>query len=125
MHFTLHKRLGTIDMLVHAVADSNLGDRRGNAALMDGIFKSEEAVVLHLLEDWRMAVDTRNRAGQTAALFAALFGRTQLVDWLAARGADFAVAAGQTPRKLALQQGKAALAQHIIELVATKPVVPH
>lgn len=120
-------RLDTVDMLLRAGADPNLGDRRGNTALMGAIFKGEEAVVLRLLEDRRTAVDTRNRAGQTAAMFAALFGRTQLIDRLAARGADLeaADAAGQTPQKLALQQGNAALAQHITELVATRPLVPH
>lgn len=119
--------LDTVDLLLRAGADPNIGDRRGNTALMGAIFKGEETIVLRLLEDRRTAVDTRNHAGQTAAMFAALFGRTQLIDRLAARGADLeaADAAGQTPQKLALQQGNAALAQHITELVATRPLVPH
>lgn len=113
-------RLDTVDALLRAGADPNLGDRRGNTALMGAIFKGEEAIVLRLLEEQRTAVDTRNRAGQTAAMFAALFGKQRIIDGLAARGADLAAAdaAGQTPQKLALQQGNTTLAQHIGELAA-------
>lgn len=113
-------KLDTVDALLRAGANPNLGDRRGNTALMGAIFKGEEAIVLRLLDDPRTAVDTRNRGGQTAAMFAALFGKQSIIDKLAARGADLAAvdAAGQTPQKLAAQQGNAALAQHIGELAA-------
>jgi hypothetical protein len=73
-----------------------------------------------LLDDSRTSVNLRNGAGQTAAMFAALFGKQGVIEKLAARGADLTVAdaAGQTAQKLALQQGNAALAQHIGELAA-------
>ncbi|HSX60865.1 MAG TPA: ankyrin repeat domain-containing protein [Tahibacter sp.] len=114
----------TVDALLRAGADPNVGDRRGNTALMGAIFKGEEAIVLRLLDDARTQVDARNRAGQTAAMFAALFGKQSVIDRLAARGADLgaADAAGQTPQKLAQQQGNAALAQHIAELAAKADV---
>lgn len=113
-----HGKLDTVDALLRAGANPNLGDKRGNTALMGAIFKGEETIVLRLLDEPRTAVDTRNRAGQTAAMFAALFGKQSVIDRLAARGADLDAvdAAGQTPQKLALQQGNAALAQHIAEL---------
>ncbi|MBL8299657.1 MAG: ankyrin repeat domain-containing protein [Rhodanobacteraceae bacterium] len=119
-------RLDTVDTLLRAGANPDLGDGRGNTALMGAIFKGEEAVALRLLADPRTTVDARNRAGQTAAMFAALFGRQRLIDELAARGADLgaADAAGMTPLKLAQQQGNAALAQRIGELAQTAVASP-
>ncbi len=113
-------KLDTVDVLLRAGADPNLGDKRGNTALMGAIFKGEEAIVLRLLDDSRTSVNLRNGAGQTAAMFAALFGKQGVIEKLAARGADLTVAdaAGQTAQKLALQQGNTALAQHIGELAA-------
>lgn len=111
-------RLATVDALLRAGADPNRGDARGNTALMGAIFKGEETVVLRLLDDPRTAVDARNGAGQTAAMFAALFGKRSVIEKLAARGADLGLAdaAGQTAQKLALQQGDATLAARIAEL---------
>lgn len=113
-------RLDTADALLEAGADPNLGDRRGNTALMGAIFKGEEAIVQRLLADPRTRVDTRNGAGQTAAMFAALFGKRSVIERLAARGADFSVAdaAGQTAQKLALQQGNNELAAYLQQLSA-------
>lgn len=111
-------RAASVDALLAAGADPNVGDKRGNTALMGAIFKGEEAIVLRLLREPRTAVDARNAAGQTAAMFAALFGKGAVIDALAARGADFSVAdaAGQTAQKLALQQGNERLAARIGEL---------
>lgn len=111
-------RLHTADALLKAGADPNLGDRRGNTALMGAIFKGEEALVQRLLADARTRVDTRNGAGQTAAMFAALFGKRSVIEQLAARGADFSLAdaAGQTAQKLALQQGNSELAAYLQQL---------
>ncbi|TDR41143.1 hypothetical protein DFR29_11155 [Tahibacter aquaticus] len=111
-------RLDTADTLLKAGADPNLGDRRGNTALMGAIFKGEESLVQRLLADPRTRVDARNGAGQTAAMFAALFGKRSVIEQLAARGADFALAdaAGQTAQKLALQQGNGELAAYLQQL---------
>lgn len=113
-------RLATVDALLRAGADPNRGDQRGNTALMGAIFKGEEAIVQRLLADPRTAVDVRNGAGQTAAMFAALFGKRVLIEQLAARGADFGLAdaAGQTAQKLAQQQGNAELAEYLGRLAA-------
>lgn len=110
-----HGRGSSVDALLAAGADPNIGDRRGNTALMGAIFKGEEAIVLRLLREPRTAIDARNAAGQTAAMFAALFGKDAVIDALAARGADFSLAdaAGQTAQKLALQQGNVVLADKI------------
>ena len=119
-------RLDTVETLLRAGANPNLGDKRGNTALMGAIFKSEETIALRLIDDARTAVDTRNRAGQTAAMFAAIFGQQNLIDRLAARGADLGAtdAAGQTPQGLAQQQGNSSLARHIAELAAARPAAP-
>lgn len=108
--------------LLAAGADPNLGDKRGNTALMGAIFKGEEAIALRLIAEPRVDVDARNGAGQTAAMFAALFGRPAVVDALALRGADFkrADAAGQTAEALARQQGNDVLAARIAALVAQR-----
>lgn len=113
-------RLATVDALLRAGADPNRGDKRGNTALMGAIFKGEEAIVQRLLADPRTAVDTRNGAGQTAAMFAALFGKRAVIEQLSARGADFSLAdaAGQTAQKLARQQGNAELADYLGGLAA-------
>jgi uncharacterized protein len=111
-------RVATVDALLKAGADPNRGDRRGNTALMGAIFKGEVTVVQRLLDEPRVNVDIRNGAGQTAAMFAALFGKAELVEQLAARGADFSLsdAAGQNAQQLALQQGNGDLAERIAEL---------
>lgn len=113
-------RAETVDALLAAGADPDVGDKRGNTALMGAIFKGEEAIARKLLADPRTNADARNKAGQTAAMFAALFGKDSLVDALAARGADFAAAdaAGQTPHGLALQQGNQVLARKIEALMS-------
>lgn len=108
----------TVAALLKAGADPNIGDKRGNTALMGAIFKNEPAVIETLLAEPRTQVNARNGAGQTAAMFAALFGKQELLEKLAARGADLklADAAGQTAQRLAQQQGNAALALRIEEL---------
>lgn len=115
--------LATVDALLRAGADPNRGDKRGNTALMGAIFKGEESIAQRLLADPRTAPDQRNGAGQTAAMFAALFGKRRVIEQLSARGADFALAdaAGQTAQKLAQQQGNAELADYLGGLAARAP----
>lgn len=108
----------TVAALLKAGADPNVGDKRGNTALMGAIFKNEPGVIETLLAEPRTQVNARNGAQQTAAMFAALFGKQELLEKLAARGADLTLAdaAGQTAAQLAQQQGNAALALRIVEL---------
>jgi len=113
-------RAAAVEALLAAGADPNAANRYGMTPQHGAIFKGEEAIALKLLADPRTNPDARNGAGQTAAMFAALFGKAALIDALAARGADFAAsdAAGQTAHGLAAQQGNAALAERIATLAS-------
>lgn len=113
-----HGKADLVDALLTAGADPNLVDARGNTALMGALFKGEAEVVRRLLRDPRTDVNLRNGAGQTAAMFAALFGRSDALEALVARGADLALAdaSGQTARSLALRQGNSALAARMAQL---------
>jgi ankyrin repeat protein len=57
-------------------------------------------------------VNARNKAGQTALMMAALFGRTAQIDMLLAAGADRAIAdaTGSTAASVAAAQGNDRLA---------------
>ncbi len=70
-------------------------------------FKGETGVAERRLLAERCDVNAANGAGQTALTMGALFGRTEIVKLLMARGADPAVkdAAGNTAAGLAKQQG--------------------
>ena len=74
-------------------------------------FKGHDAVAAYLLT-LDCDVDTRNRAGQTALMMAALFGRAAQVEMLLAAGADPEIAdrAGNTALGLARQQGNEIMA---------------
>ncbi len=107
-----------LDALLEAGADPNAADGRGNTPLMGALFKGETAAAERLLAEPRTDVNARNGAGQTAAMFAALFGRESLIDGLAERGADFRAtdARGANAESLVRQQGNAALAERIAAL---------
>ncbi|MCA6897505.1 ankyrin repeat domain-containing protein, partial [Pseudomonas aeruginosa] len=60
---------------------------RGNTALMGAIFKGEVRIARRLIGA-QCSLDQRNGAGQTAAIYAALFEREELLQALSARGAD-------------------------------------
>lgn len=110
-----------VDALLLAGADPNAGDGvRGNTALMGAIFKGDEATAKRIIDAPGADVNAKNKAGQTAAMFAALFGRSAILDALSARGADLDAmdAGGYTAENLALQQGNQVLAQRIAELRA-------
>jgi len=62
-------------------------DKRGNTALMGAIFKGELKIAQRLLAT-DCNPDQRNGAGQTAAMYAGLFKRVELLDELKAKGAD-------------------------------------
>jgi len=57
---------------------------------MGAIFKGELGIAKRLMQA-DCAPDQRNNAGQTAAMYAALFQRTDVLNELAARGADFSL----------------------------------
>jgi len=110
-----HGHIDALNLLLQAGADRNVGDNRGNTALMGATFRGEEQIARALLAHPRTDPDARNNAGQNAAMFAALFGRAAALDALASRGTDLGAAdpSGQTPESLARQQGNEALAGSI------------
>jgi hypothetical protein len=73
--------------LLAAGADACAQDQRGNTALMGAIFKGEVQIARTLLAA-NCSPDQRNGAGQTAAMYAGLFHRVELLDALKAKGAD-------------------------------------
>jgi len=76
-------------------------DRRGNAALLGAIFKGEVGIARQLMAA-ACTTHQRNHAGQTPAMFAALFQRTGILQALKALGADMQAreAAGNTVQAL-------------------------
>ncbi len=97
-----HGHLEAVEQLLAAGADACAQDKRGNTALMGAIFKGELRIARRLL-DTECNPDQPNVAGQTAAMYAALFQRKEMLDALKARGADLnaADAVGNTPQTLA------------------------
>lgn len=108
-------RIETLDRLLSLGADPNAPDQRGNNPLMGAVFRGDEAAAARLLADPRTDVNARNHAGQTAAMFAAMFNRTAILDRLLAHGADLSLTAanGLDAEQLARQQGNTGLADSI------------
>ncbi|TVV76146.1 ankyrin repeat domain-containing protein [Sphingomonas solaris] len=99
--------LDTVNALIAAKADACLPDRdQGNTAQMGVAFKGYDPIAARLLKAG-CDVNARNKAGQTALMMAALFGRTTQIDMLVAAGADRAVldAAGNSAASVAAGQG--------------------
>lgn len=82
-----HGHRAAVEQLLAAGADPCAQDKRGNTALMGAVFKGELAIARRLMQA-ECAPDQRNNAGQTAAMYAALFQRKEILDALAAKGAD-------------------------------------
>ena len=82
-----HGHQPAVTQLLNAGADPCAKDLRGNTALMGAIFKGELSIAQQLVAA-DCAPDQRNNAGQTAAMYAALFHRKDVLDSLAAKGAD-------------------------------------
>ncbi|MDC7816880.1 ankyrin repeat domain-containing protein [Pseudomonas sp. BLCC-B112] len=82
-----HGQGPAVERLLDAGANACAQDKRGNTALMGAIFKGEVQIARRLLAT-DCSPDQRNGAGQTAAMYAGLFKRVELLDALAAKGAD-------------------------------------
>ncbi|WP_407315686.1 ankyrin repeat domain-containing protein [Pseudomonas sp. nanlin1] len=82
-----HGHREAVQQLISAGADPCAQDKRGNTALMGAIFKGELSIAKDLMNA-NCSPDQRNNAGQTAAMYAALFQRKDVLDELAAKGAD-------------------------------------
>ncbi|PTQ09793.1 hypothetical protein CLG96_11475 [Sphingomonas oleivorans] len=107
--------LDTVEALIAAKADPCLPDRdQGNSAQMGVAFKGHDAIAARLLKAG-CDVNARNKAGQTALMMAALFGRTSQIDMLIAAGADPAIldASGRSAMSVARGQGNEAVVQRL------------
>lgn len=79
-----HRSL-TLDLLKRG-ADPCSSDLKGNTALMGVIFKGHEDITFDLID--RCNVNIKNKEGQTALMFASLFGREKIARKLIELGAD-------------------------------------
>ncbi|MFT4246475.1 MAG: ankyrin repeat domain-containing protein [Pseudomonas sp.] len=104
-----HGHRAAVEQLLAAGADPCAQDRRGNTALMGAVFKGELAIARRLMQA-DCAPDQRNNAGQTAAMYAALFQRKDILDALAAKGADLKARDAQGNSAEQLQRGEFATA---------------
>jgi uncharacterized protein len=114
-----------VDLLLEKHADPCATDLKGNTALMGVAFKGELAIAERLVA--RCDVNTRNHAGQTAVMMAALVGHADIVRLLAQRGADLSLkdASGNSADSLARQQGNAAMTAVLAQLEAAAPARSH
>ncbi len=104
-----------VEVLIAAGADACRPDaNQGNTAQMGVAFKGDDAIAARLLKAG-CDVNARNKAGQTALMMAALFGRVKQIDLLLAAGADPAVAdaSGRTAAAVAATQGNEGLATRL------------
>ncbi len=79
-----HKVL--VDKLLAAGANPCQKDKRGNSALMGAVFKGELGIARQLIA--ARCQDTSNNVGQTPAMYAALFGRLEILEELRQNDAD-------------------------------------
>ncbi|GLQ93605.1 ankyrin repeat domain-containing protein [Dyella acidisoli] len=110
-----HGQKDTVQKLIQLGADPCARDNRGSTALMGATFKGELSIAKLLLDQSCSKVDDRNRQGQTAAMYAALAGNSQLIEMLRKRGAnlDLKDDVGNTAASLAHQQGADDIARQI------------
>lgn len=107
--------LDTVEELIALKADPCLPDRdQGNTAQMGVAFKGYDAIAARLVKAG-CDVNTRNHAGQTALMMAALFARTEQIRMLRAAGADASLtdAAGRSAAAVAAAQGSDAIAREL------------
>lgn len=102
-----HHQLATASWLLHKGADPNLTDNHGRTALMGAAFKGDIEAVKVLIEDHRTNINLQNHAGQTAAMYASLFGQQEILEYLVQQGADLNIKdnRGNTVESLAESQG--------------------
>lgn len=76
-----------VDFLLDNGADPCTEDKRGNTALLGAIFKGEVRIARTLMKA-ECTTNHQNNAGQTPAMYAALFQRSEILDALKENGAD-------------------------------------
>lgn len=100
-----HGQQAAVEQLLQAGANPCSQDKRGNTALMGAIFKGEVSIARQLINA-NCATDERNHSGQTAAMYAALFQRKDILDALAAKGADLNARDAMGNDVRSLEQGR-------------------
>lgn len=100
-----HGQQPTVTRLLNAGADPCAKDLRGNTALMGAIFKGELSIAQQLVAA-DCSPDQRNNAGQTPAMYAALFHRKDILESLAAKGADLNATDAMGNRVQNLERGE-------------------
>uniref|UniRef100_A8G8P6 Ankyrin n=1 Tax=Serratia proteamaculans (strain 568) TaxID=399741 RepID=A8G8P6_SERP5 len=112
-----HDQLPVARYLLEQGADPNQKDKHGRTALMGAAFKGDVEAADILLTDPRTEVNLQNDQGQTAVMYAALFGHMTFLKHLVAKGAkvDVRDRKGNTAASLAEGQGNHALAQWLIK----------
>lgn len=100
-----HGHAAAVEQLLAAGADPCAQDERGNTALMGAIFKGEVQIARRLLAT-ECAANQRNHAGQTPAMYAALFQRLDILEALAEQGADLAATDAMGNDVAALLEGR-------------------
>jgi ankyrin repeat protein len=94
-------RKEAVTQLLAAGANACAEDKRGNTALLGAIFKGGIVISRQLMAA-QCAPNHRNHAGQTPAMYAALFQRAEILEDLRKRGADMQArdAAGNSVQSL-------------------------
>jgi ankyrin repeat protein len=111
-----HGQYAMAEYLLSQGADPSALDNNGRSALMGAAFKGDIAGAKILFSDPRTNVNQQNNIGQTAAMYAALFGHKAFLEYLLEQGADFSLAdaKGNSAATLAKQQGNTTLSDWII-----------
>lgn len=116
-----HQQRALTAKLLSLGADPCLTDNKGNTALMGVIFKGYPQLILDLVD--KCDVNHQNKEGQTALMFAALFGREEVFKKLIKLGAnrDLKDSEGRTALSLAEGQWN----QMMVSLIKTFGVIKH
>ncbi|MEP1385556.1 MAG: ankyrin repeat domain-containing protein [Paraglaciecola sp.] len=112
-----HGETDAVNYLLNEVnANACQEDNSGNTALMGAIFKGNFGAIKALIGA-DCDIDQTNENGQTAAMFATLFNRTETITALTEAGADLGAkdSSGNSLVDIALSQGNYKLAEQLVE----------
>ncbi|CAM4022867.1 ankyrin repeat domain-containing protein [Rahnella bruchi] len=112
---TYHGQYDTAKYLLSQGADPSLLDNHGRSALMGAAYKGDINAAKVILSDPRTNINQQNEVGQTAAMYAALFGHKAFLTYMLKQGADLSLSdkQGNSAATLAKQQGNTSLSDWI------------
>ncbi|TDN47441.1 ankyrin repeat domain-containing protein [Scandinavium goeteborgense] len=112
---TYHGQYTTVKYLLSQGADPSILDHHGRSALMGAAFKGDLNAAKIILKDPRANINQQNEVGQTAAMYAALFGHKAFLAYLLKQGANLSLSdkKGNSAATLAKQQGNTSLSEWI------------